>query len=105
MESSRMKILSAAQRVYAEHGFRGATTRRIAEAAGVNEVTLFRHFGSKQALIEAVVQACAEVGAAHLLPEIPREPERELTEWTTQHLEMLRAARALIRTTMGEMEE
>ena len=43
----RDRILEAAALVYAETGFRGATTRRIAERAGVNEITLFRHFGSK----------------------------------------------------------
>jgi len=49
---SRERILAAAARVYAEHGFRGATTRRIAEEAGVNEITIFRQFGSKAALID-----------------------------------------------------
>ena len=37
-------ILEAAARLYGEHGFRGTTTRRIAQEAGVNEVTLFRQF-------------------------------------------------------------
>ena len=39
----RDKILLAAVTVFAEVGFRGATTRRIAQEAGVNEITLFRH--------------------------------------------------------------
>ena len=46
---AREKILLAATALYAETGFRGATTRQIAELAGVNEVTLFRQFGSKTA--------------------------------------------------------
>ncbi|HUR29742.1 MAG TPA: helix-turn-helix domain-containing protein, partial [Planctomycetota bacterium] len=61
---SRERILEAAGRVYAKHGFRGATTRLIAAEAGVNEVTLFRTFGSKGALLEAVLEqrdACTEV--------------------------------------------
>ena len=53
---SRERILEAAARVYAMHGFRGATTRLIANEAGVNEVTLFRSFGSKGALLEAVLE-------------------------------------------------
>lgn len=35
---------------------RGATTRRIAERAGVNEVTMFRRFGIKSALIRAAIE-------------------------------------------------
>jgi AcrR family transcriptional regulator len=54
---SRERILDAAARVYSKHGFRGATTRLIAAEAGVNEVTLFRTFGSKGALLEAVLEA------------------------------------------------
>src|ERR1051326_2984409 len=47
----REELLRAAARVYARHGYRGSTTRRIADEAGVNEVTIFRQFGSKDALI------------------------------------------------------
>ena len=54
----RDQLLAAAARLYAEAGYRGATTRRIAVKAGVNEITLFRHFGSKDALIrEAITRA------------------------------------------------
>lgn len=37
----------------AEKGYDGTTTKEIALAAGVNEVTLFRHFGTKEKLLEA----------------------------------------------------
>jgi AcrR family transcriptional regulator len=101
----RQKIIDAAARVYAEFGFRGATTRRIAEQAGVNEVSLFRHFGSKEALIAEVVRHWATAGEPQPLPEVPRDPERELGEWATAHLAQLRASRSFIRKTMGEVEE
>jgi AcrR family transcriptional regulator len=52
---TRQLILSAAARVFARDGLEGATTRAISQEAGVNEVTLFRHFGTKEHLIEAVV--------------------------------------------------
>jgi AcrR family transcriptional regulator len=45
------QLLEAAAQVYAESGYHGATTRRIASVAGVNEITLFRHFGSKDVLL------------------------------------------------------
>jgi AcrR family transcriptional regulator len=104
---SRCRILDAAARVYAEFGFRGATTRRIATAAGVNEVTLFRTFGSKEALIEQALRHHAQSGALSdsALPEHPVDPQRELTAWARAQLSDLRARRALIRKTMGELEE
>ena len=48
-------LLTAALQVLAERGLKGATTRAIAERAGVNEVTLFRRHGSKAALLRAAV--------------------------------------------------
>jgi AcrR family transcriptional regulator len=103
---SRTLILDAAARVYAAHGFRGATTRRIAIEAGVNEVTLFRTFGSKEALIaEALRHHAATQPSAHLLPARPAEPERELTSWAEAQLAELRASRAMITKAMGEIEE
>jgi AcrR family transcriptional regulator len=39
------------------HGYDGATTRDIAEGAGVNEVTLFRRYGSKAGLFERAIAA------------------------------------------------
>lgn len=104
---SRCRILDAAARVYAEFGFRGATTRRIATAAGVNEVTLFRAFGSKEALIEAALRHHAAMGSesVRLLPEQPVHPERELGAWATTQLADLTAHRSLIRKTMSEIDE
>lgn len=111
MLDNRDRILAAAARVYAAHGFRGATTRRIATEAGVNEVTLFRTFGSKAALIdEALRRAAADRPAAteaeHVaLPDRPVDPEAELIAWATGHLADLRARRALICQAMSELEE
>jgi AcrR family transcriptional regulator len=50
------QILQAALRVIAEAGYAGATTKEIAKAAGVSEVTLFRRFGSKKELLLTAVQ-------------------------------------------------
>lgn len=47
------KILLATIELMAEKGYDGTTTKEIALAAGVNEVTLFRHFGTKERLLEA----------------------------------------------------
>jgi len=107
MLDNRARILDAAARVYAEYGYRGATTRRIAVAAGVNEVTLFRTFGSKAALIDEAVRSCAAsaVRRRAALPDLPVDPERELTEWAAAHLEHMRETRSLMRKSMSELEE
>ena len=49
------QILLAAKDVFSEKGFDGASTKEIAQAAGANEVTLFRHFQTKNNLFEEVV--------------------------------------------------
>ena len=103
---SRQKLLDAAARIYGEYGFRGATTRRIAEEAGVNEVTLFRLFGSKsQLLAEAIRHHAPQADVHSTLPETPIDPSREVAEWCEQELTHMRDCRSLIRKAMGELEE
>lgn len=60
---TRQKILSAAAVVFMESGYKRATTRGIAAAAGVSEVTLFRHFESKENLMKAAMET---YGVAHI---------------------------------------
>ena len=100
----RERILRAAAALFADTGYRGATTRRIAERAAVNEVTLFRHFGSKQELIHEAI-GLAGLAEFPLLPAIPGDPRSELIDWSRQQLDHLHRARALIRTCMGEGRE
>lgn len=55
-KNTKDKIIRAAIELVDEKGYKGATTRAIAERAGVNEVTLFRHFGSKQGILDAAIE-------------------------------------------------
>ncbi len=104
-EPTKRQLIDAALRVYAESGFRGATTRRIAEEAGVNEVTLFRLFGSKGALIEEALRSRAQAVARPSLPAVPADPQRELTEWAAaDHAFMLESA-GMIRSSLAEMHQ
>ena len=101
----RDELLAAAAGVFAQHGFRGSTTRRIADAAGVNEITIFRQFGSKEALLrEAMGFMTQSVGLA-TLPEVPVSPEAELTAWSESFMQHLRLRSSIIRKTMSEIEE
>jgi AcrR family transcriptional regulator len=101
----RDRILTAAAKVYAETGFRGATTRRIAERAGVNEITLFRHFGSKTRLLHEAIHCAGTSSNLCALPARPVDPHLELLEWAMANHAELSARRSLIRTAMGEIEE
>lgn len=104
--ASRQKLLDAAARIYGESGFRGATTRRIADEAGVNEVTLFRLFGSKSALISEALREHAPRRADPAgLPDEPGDPEQELTVWCQTQIAQLRGVRSMIRKAMAEVEE
>ncbi|MGE7090368.1 TetR/AcrR family transcriptional regulator [Lysinibacillus sp. NPDC048646] len=49
------RIIDAALQLISEKGYTAATTKAIAELAGVNEVTIFRHFGNKQGILKALV--------------------------------------------------
>lgn len=53
-------ILAAAVEVIVEQGWRAATTKQIAARAGINEVTLFRRFGSKSDLLREALAREAE---------------------------------------------
>jgi len=77
VEETRGKILAAARELFERNGTRGTTTREVAERAGVNEATLFRHFGSKRALLDAMrEQAC---GVEHLRSILATLPGDDIT--------------------------
>ena len=74
----RQQLLEVSRGVFAQRGFEAATLEEIAERAGVTRPIVYGHFGDKQRLFEAVVDAeiarvAAAVGAAIAAPGEPRE--------------------------------
>ena len=63
-EERRLQILAVAVRLFSERGFRGTTTKEIAQAAGVSEAMVFRHFATKEELYAAILdhKACSSGG-------------------------------------------
>ncbi|HEV3258397.1 MAG TPA: helix-turn-helix domain-containing protein [Gemmataceae bacterium] len=57
-EERRAAIIQAVRRVFADKGFHGTTTRELADAAGVSEALLFKHFPNKEALYSAMQLSC-----------------------------------------------
>lgn len=101
----RERILEAAAAIYGASGFHGATTRRIAQDAGVNEVTVFRHFGSKEALLREVIELGWKRFELPALPEHPVDPESEVTSWALRYYALHHDCAAFIRTRLGEFQE
>ncbi len=56
----RRQIIDVAMRLFAVKGFKGATTRAIAKAAGVSEAIIFRHFETKEDLYDAIIDTTLE---------------------------------------------
>jgi len=94
-EDTSRKIIAAAMQLFGQVGYTRATTRLIADAAGVNEVTLFRHFGSKKNLLMACTEAFNAVG-------FPANFEGELTGDYRE--DITRMARLQIEDTLSRLE-
>lgn len=59
-DERRDQILHVAIKLFSQHGFKGTTTKKIAEEAGVSEAMVFRHFSTKSELYHAILdhKAC-----------------------------------------------
>ncbi|MBD2410182.1 TetR family transcriptional regulator [Nostoc calcicola FACHB-389] len=101
---TRRRLIEAASQVFAILGVQGATTREISRVAGVNEVTLFRHFASKEQLLGAVIEnALALQTEALAHPQAWTQDLRiDLKRYAQLYNTMLEAHEDLIRTFIGE---
>ena len=63
-EDRRRQIVQVAMQLFSERGFRGTTTKEIAQAAGVSEAIIFRHFATKDELYAAIIddKSCEGMG-------------------------------------------
>jgi AcrR family transcriptional regulator len=106
MKETRERILAAATRVFARDGVSGGTTREIARLAGVNEVTLFRSFKSKDELLRQVVLQKSR-NYVHVFAEAPfatpGDLRRTVEAYARVHVRMLRENEEFIRTFYGEL--
>jgi AcrR family transcriptional regulator len=103
-EQTRDRILDAALKLFSQKGFLGATTRGIARDAGVAEVTLFRHFGSKEKLFEEVIRGYSFLPAMKgILPGLEQAGyEETLLSIACRFLGTLEERRDLIRIMLAE---
>ena len=81
----RQRILEAADDLFRRIGIRGVGVEAIAEAAGTNKMTLYRHFASKDELIAEWVRGIVEKKEAEwddIAARHPDDPEAQLADWS-----------------------
>lgn len=103
-EQTRDRILDAALKLFSQKGFLGATTRGIARQARVAEVTLFRHFPTKEALFQEVIRRYSFLPALRgILPGLDEASyEEALLAIARRFLATLDERRDLIRIMLAE---
>ena len=105
VEDTRERIFAAAREIFAVKGPHGTTTREIADRAGVNEATLFRHFGSKSALLDAMKEYFCQNKEARLrkmYETLTGDFEADLHIIGTAMIEGMQANKDLIRVSLLE---
>lgn len=103
---TRDRLIQAAIDVLAAKGIAGATTREIANVAGVSEVTLFRHFQNKEQLLDAVSQHITALQLETLKnqEEWTQDLRQDLLHYAWIFNNMLEEHEALVRMFIGEAQ-
>ena len=104
--NTRERILEAGLKSFSKKGYLGATTKEIAREAGIAEVTLFRHFPSKEKLFEEVISAHSFLPTLKgLLPgALAMSFEEALTLIAVRFLDTLNLRKDMIRIMHSEMQ-
>lgn len=95
-KSTDEKILSAFNQLVIKHGYQGTTTKQIAAVAGVNESTVFRHFSTKQKILDTQLKTCMksiETIIANF--SITDDLEDDLTRMGKEYLNYIRHHQAI----------
>ncbi len=97
-------LIEAANAVFAEHGYDGATTRQIAERAGCSEGLIHRYFSGKRGLLLAILDSKAANIVAEFesaLPDCPTIPE-EIEQLLLWHLDVMWERRDFMRVAVSQ---
>lgn len=78
--SRRAEILAAAERIFVEHGYEGATIRKIADEVGLSSTALYMHFAEKSEILHEICRGAFEILQATNDEAVAREgpPEQRL---------------------------
>lgn len=100
------RIVDAGERVLIAHGYDGASTNRIADAAGISPGSLYQYFPNKDAVVAAVIErytgAVAERVRARVVANMTRAPEVAVPETISELLDALGTHRELLRAVVEQ---
>jgi AcrR family transcriptional regulator len=105
VRARREQIVGAATRVFAEKGFRRATTREVARAAGVSEGTIYNYFEDKDALLLAILDRLNETErrAADFEEEMDTDFRGFLEQYLRRRMSLIWENREVFRVVLSEM--
>lgn len=100
------RIVDAGQQVLIGHGYDGASTNRIAEAAGISPGSLYQYFPNKDAIVATVIERytgeVADRVRARVLANITNDPEAAVPETISELLDALGTHRELLRAVVEQ---
>lgn len=102
-ENTREQFIAAAQRLFADRGFYGASIAAIAEELGLTKQALLHHFGSKEKLYGEVLRGLSQqlMAITREITESEMEPGEQLVELVVAqyrvHIDNQDAARLIMR--------
>ena len=78
MTEKQEKILTTALQLFADKGYDATSTSKVAKAAGVSEGLIFRHFGNKEGLLNAIKQYGMEKAALVIGPILEENDPKKI---------------------------
>lgn len=78
MTVKQENILKAALVLFAEQGYAATSTSKVAKAAGVSEGLIFRHFGNKEGLLNAIMEQAKEAAFKQYAPIFAKSDPKEV---------------------------
>jgi AcrR family transcriptional regulator len=105
VRARREQIVGAAMRVFAEKGFRRATTREVARAAGISEGTIYNYFEGKDALLMAILDGLNETErrAADFEEGMATDFRGFLKQYLRRRMSLIWENREVFRVVLSEM--
>jgi len=106
---TKYAIMEASVKIFAQKGFNGATTKEIAQAAGIAEGTIFRHFPTKTAILYGIVDSFIPLIGVDSLGQILSECQEMDKETALRHIiqnrfETILGGKDLIKVILTEIQ-
>jgi TetR/AcrR family transcriptional regulator len=82
-EATQLALVAAAETIFAEHGYKGATLDLLAEETGANKALVSYYFGSKEGLYDAVIASMASDVVADVKAQMEEtgDPAKNFTQY------------------------